>query len=111
MAERHLPGDVGFPLPLIMKLLAIIGVCLCLNFTGYPSSSFAATNADSRLKHATITFLQAKDTDIVYFNTNSSKYHIASCRACKACTHCIELTRKEAKQRGGVPCKLCGANE
>lgn len=53
----------------------------------------------------------ASDSDKVVFNTNSSKYHAASCSAAKKCTHCIEITRKEAKERGGVPCKLCGAGE
>ncbi|MBY0552159.1 MAG: hypothetical protein K2W95_33070 [Candidatus Obscuribacterales bacterium] len=93
-----------------MKIAAIICVCLSLTVGYFTGINLPARGADSERVRGYIA-LQAKDTDIVYFNTNSSKYHIASCRACKACTHCIELTRKEAKQRGGVPCKLCGANE
>jgi hypothetical protein len=54
---------------------------------------------------------QAKETDKVMFNINSRKYHIPSCSAARRCTHCIETTRREAKEKGGVPCKLCGAGE
>ena len=55
--------------------------------------------------------LQARESDKVMFNVNSLKYHIPSCNAAKRCTHCIEITRREAKEKGGVPCKLCGAGE
>lgn len=54
---------------------------------------------------------QARETDKVLFNINSLKYHIPSCSAAKRCTHCIETTRKDARAKGGVPCKLCGAGE
>jgi hypothetical protein len=51
----------------------------------------------------------ADDTETVAFNTSSRKYHCLSCRWAKQCTaNCIEITREEAKKRGGVPCKTCG---
>lgn len=55
--------------------------------------------------------VQARDSDKVMFNPTSFKYHIPSCSAARRCTHCIEITRKEAREKGGVPCKLCGAGE
>ena len=45
----------------------------------------------------------------VFYNTNTHKYHKLSCVWAKRCTrHCIPVTRKEAIQKGGVPCKVCG---
>lgn len=55
--------------------------------------------------------LAAKDSDIVVFNTRSQKYHIPSCRLCKECKNCIQITRGQAKDRGGKACKTCGAGE
>lgn len=56
--------------------------------------------------------IAASQKDVVIYNTKTDKYHIPSCSAAKRCTvNCIPLTRGEAKQRGGVPCKLCGAGE
>ncbi|MBX9877596.1 MAG: hypothetical protein K2Y22_03985 [Candidatus Obscuribacterales bacterium] len=50
--------------------------------------------------------------DIVDFNTHSLKYHDPNCIWAKRCTvNCIKISRKEAKQRGGVPCKVCGGGE
>lgn len=49
---------------------------------------------------------QAED---VFFNTKSKKYHNFYCRYVQKCTvNCVKITKKEAKQRGGVPCKVCG---
>ncbi|MCA9789279.1 MAG: hypothetical protein KC462_05875 [Cyanobacteria bacterium HKST-UBA05] len=49
------------------------------------------------------------DHELVYYNTQSGKYHIPSCRWARQCTkHCIPIKRQVAKQRGGVPCKVCG---
>jgi hypothetical protein len=45
---------------------------------------------------------------VVYFNTKSFKYHNPSCQWAKKCTvNCITLPLDEAKERGGVPCKVC----
>ena len=47
--------------------------------------------------------------EIVFFNTESRKYHCLTCVHAKRCTkNCIELPRSEAKARGGIPCKTCG---
>jgi hypothetical protein len=56
-------------------------------------------------------YLAAQDTDKVVLNPKSLRYHIPTCKAALKCTHCIETTRKDAKAKGGVPCKLCGAGE
>lgn len=56
-------------------------------------------------------YLAGEDTDRVIFNMTSKKYHKPSCNTVKRCTNCVELSRKEAKERGGVPCKVCGAGE
>jgi hypothetical protein len=56
--------------------------------------------------------LIASANDIVDFNTKTLKYHSPSCIWAKRCTeHCIKISRAEAKQRGGIPCKVCGASE
>ena len=44
----------------------------------------------------------------VIYNTNSKKYHGASCKGARACTrNCILLPKDEAISRGGVPCGIC----
>ncbi len=53
----------------------------------------------------------ADANDIVMFNPRSLKYHIPSCTHAKRCTHCIRIKRSDAKSRGGIPCKVCGAGE
>ena len=48
--------------------------------------------------------------DTVVYNTKTGKYHAQSCASAKKCTvNCIKIDRKQAIQRGGVPCKICGA--
>ena len=48
--------------------------------------------------------------DTVVYNTKTGKYHAQSCASAKKCTvNCIKIDRKQAVQRGGVPCKICGA--
>lgn len=48
--------------------------------------------------------------DTVVYNTQTGKYHAQSCASAKKCTvNCIKIDRKQAVQRGGVPCKICGA--
>lgn len=45
----------------------------------------------------------------VLFNTKTYKYHKPSCQHAKKCTvNCIRIEKQQAKQRGGVPCKVCG---
>ena len=54
----------------------------------------------------------ASADDIVVFNTKSLKYHDPSCIWAKRCTvHCIKVKRSQARERGGVPCKVCGGGE
>ncbi len=85
-----------------MKLLAQVSAVVTLLTIQLPA---IATG------EAAYAALAAKDTDVVVFNPRSLKYHIASCGAASRCTHCVSITRKEAKAQGGVPCKLCGAGE
>ena len=48
--------------------------------------------------------------DTVVYNTKTRKYHAQSCASANKCTvNCIKIDRKQAIQRGGVPCKICGA--
>ena len=48
-------------------------------------------------------------SDIVFFNTQTFKYHCLTCKWAKKCTrHCIKLSRDEAVARGGIACKVCG---
>ena len=45
----------------------------------------------------------------VVYNTKTGKYHAPSCPAAKHCTvNCVEMSLKDAKAAGGVPCKKCG---
>lgn len=54
----------------------------------------------------------ARASDTVCFNTSNNKFHSLSCIWAKRCTvNCIELSRKEAHKRGGIPCKVCGGGE
>lgn len=54
----------------------------------------------------------ARDSDIVAFNVSNNKFHALSCTWAERCTvHCIQITRKEAHKRGGIPCKVCGGGE
>lgn len=88
-------------------LFTLLAVLICFN-TG-PGANSAASGELIRVGEYEQT--AASDQDIVLFNTNSHKYHIPSCNAAKRCTHCVEMTRKKAKECGGEPCKLCGAGE
>jgi len=45
----------------------------------------------------------------VVYNVKTGKYHKPSCQAAIKCTkNCIKIEKSQAKQRGGVPCKICG---
>ncbi len=47
--------------------------------------------------------------ETVMFNTKTGKIHKLTCPSAKSCTvNCIKIDKKEAKARGGVPCKKCG---
>ena len=49
------------------------------------------------------------DDDKVVFNTQSHKYHCATCEYAVRCTkNCVTITKEEAIKRGGVACKVCG---
>ena len=60
------------------------------------------------LAFSLLTILPSQAED-VFYNTQSKKYHNFYCRYITKCTvNCIKITKKEAIQRGGVPCKVCG---
>lgn len=45
----------------------------------------------------------------VAYNVKTQKVHKLSCSSAQVCTkNCITIERKEAYNRGGVPCKKCG---
>ena len=45
----------------------------------------------------------------VYYNTNTQIYHNPNCKWAKKCTkNCIIIDDKDARARGGRPCKVCG---
>ena len=47
--------------------------------------------------------------ETVVYNTKTGKYHSPYCQWAKKCTvNCIKLEKKDAKARGGIPCKVCG---
>ena len=47
--------------------------------------------------------------EMVIYNTQTGKYHKPSCLSAKKCTvNCIKIDKKEAKAKGGIPCKRCG---
>ena len=51
----------------------------------------------------------AQAEEMVAFNTKTFKYHCLSCQWAIKCTrNCITIPVSEAKQRGGIPCKVCG---
>jgi hypothetical protein len=52
---------------------------------------------------------QAGKEEKVYLNVETKKYHCLTCKWALKCTrNCIEVSRSEAKQRGGIACKVCG---
>ncbi len=47
--------------------------------------------------------------DTVFFNVKTHKYHKQTCRyATKCTTNCIKIEKQQAKNKGGIPCKVCG---
>ena len=49
------------------------------------------------------------NAETVVYNTSSGKYHKPTCQFAKKCTkNCIKIDKKQAKAKGGVPCKSCG---
>ena len=47
--------------------------------------------------------------ETVVYNAKTGKYHTLGCQWAKKCTvNCIKIEKKDAKARGGVPCKVCG---
>lgn len=92
-----------------MKTLSsVLAVVLALSFSSLQPVSVLAADNESGDQHAR---RLADGNDVVFFNTNSKKYHSPTCMHVKRCTHCIRIKRSEAKAQGGVPCKTCGANE
>lgn len=52
---------------------------------------------------------EAKAERQVMYNTNTGKIHDPSCQWAERCTrNCVKVSESEAKQRGGVACKVCG---
>lgn len=59
------------------------------------------------LSMASSSSVQADKEEVVYFNTESLKYHCMTCRWALKCTkNCVRLKKEEAEQRG-TPCKVC----
>ena len=51
----------------------------------------------------------ASFAQMVSYNTKTKKYHELTCRHAKSCdVNCVKIDKKEAKKRGGSPCKVCG---
>lgn len=47
--------------------------------------------------------------ETVVFNTKTLKYHKPGCQWAQKCTvNCIKTEKKDAKAKGGIPCKVCG---
>lgn len=47
--------------------------------------------------------------EVVSFNTKTYKYHKPSCQWAIKCTvNCIKIEKQQAKNQGGIPCKVCG---
>ena len=44
----------------------------------------------------------------VYYNPQTKIYHSATCRYVSRCKKCIKIDIKQARQRGGRACKVCG---
>jgi hypothetical protein len=67
-----------------------------------PQSSTDASDTTDQLQ-------VSKQDEIVTFNTKTGKYHCVTCSAAKRCTrNCVNVKLSEAKERGGVACKICG---
>ncbi|MCD8024905.1 MAG: hypothetical protein LUE64_05170 [Candidatus Gastranaerophilales bacterium] len=49
-----------------------------------------------------------KNENFVIYNLSSGKYHKESCTWAKKCQNCIKIPVKEAKEKGGKPCRVCG---
>ena len=69
--------------------------------------AFLASIAAAAIAVATEGSVSAEE--MVYFNTRSRKYHCATCRALRTCTHCVEMALSKAKISGDA-CKLCGGS-
>ncbi len=70
-----------------MKKIFILALALSINLF-FPAGCFAET---------------------VMFNTKTYKFHKPGCEWARKCTvNCIKIEKKEAVQRGGRPCKVCG---
>ena len=53
--------------------------------------------------------INACSAEDVFYNKKTHKYHNMYCRYVQKCTvNCIKIDKKEAKRRGGIPCKVCG---
>ena len=51
--------------------------------------------------------VQAEKDEVVYFNTDSLKYHCMTCRWAVKCTkNCIRMKKSQAEEKG-TPCKVC----
>ena len=45
----------------------------------------------------------------VMYNTETQKVHKVTCAHAKKCTkNCIKIDRKDAYNKGGKPCNVCG---
>lgn len=58
---------------------------------------------------ANLTLISQAFAESVMYNTQTHKVHKVSCPHAKKCTkNCIKIEKKDAYNKGGVPCKTCG---
>jgi hypothetical protein len=92
-----------------MNLVALVCILLQLIITAVSmqaASAYHLANGNPLLGQ------MARDSDTVAFNTSNNKFHALTCTWAERCTvHCINITRREAHKRGGIPCKVCGGGE
>ncbi len=58
---------------------------------------------------ANLVFVAPVFAETVMYNTQTQKVHKTNCPHAKKCTkNCIKMERKDAYNKGGKPCKVCG---
>lgn len=96
---------------------AVLGLCLILlgmipiGLIGY--MLYDSYKEDSAREAQWAQYRKEKAKNIgqeeVVFNTKSLIYHSPNCEWAERCTvNCITVTRDEAEDEGGRPCKVCG---
>lgn len=95
----------------LMRKSAVVLFCILIQLS-LQAVSIESASAYRLDKRHSVMGQMARDLDIVAFNTSNSKFHALTCMWAERCTvHCINITRREAHKRGGIPCKVCGGGE